>query len=54
MHDWLTASGHASPFAGALAAADASADPTTTRVEVGAQLTTATRAVVASQPDRTG
>jgi mycothiol S-conjugate amidase len=47
MHDWLVASGHASPFGGALAAAESSPDPTTTRVDVSAQLTIARRALSA-------
>ena len=45
MHEWLTASERTSPFANALAAG--AVDETTTRVDVGGQLATARRALVA-------
>ena len=47
MHDWLIASGRSSPYADALAAAETAVDETTTRVEVGAQLAIARRALSA-------
>jgi len=47
MHEWLTASGRASPYADALRAAEAWAEETTTRVDTGEQLVIARRALSA-------